>query len=474
MVKSKIKLGLCPTRRDVFSVKEAIRLKNELVSMLSKRSDIDLVTIDDINKEGLLFGYENLNAVIEHMKKEKVEALFFPHCNFGTEDLVAEVARALNVPVLIWGPRDDAPLENGFRTRDSQCGMFATGKVLQRYGVKFTYLNNSDMESDYFQAGLKRFIRVANVVKTFRATRILQISTRPTGFNSVTVNEGEILEKFGIRLYPVALSEVTDLIQKFVDENSKEFNTSVKFVMENISKDSTRENIEKMIGLKMAIKYVADQYNCNAAAIQCWNALQDMTGIMPCLANSLLGDEGFPCVCETDIHGAISSLMLQAATMDENPVFFADLTVRDRKRDNVELLWHCGPFPYSMAKDKSKATAGSHWILESGAYGTCEWEIEQGDITVCRFDGVNGKYQLLVGEGKGVDGPFTRGTYVWFEVNHWPTWEKKLVEGPYIHHISGVYGKHGEVLTEATKYINDLALDAVEPSAVELEGRWVE
>ncbi len=471
---SKIKLGLCPTRRDVFSVEEAIKLKKQLVKELSTRTDLDLVTIDSINEEGLLYSYEDLNDVISLMKKEGVQALFFPHCNFGTEDLVAEVARALNVPVLIWGPRDDAPLENGFRTRDSQCGMFATGKVLQRYGVKFTYLNNTDLNSDYFKKGFDRFIKVANVVKTFRETRILQISTRPTGFNSVTVNEGEILEQFGIRLYPVALAEVTDQIENIIKENSQEFKDTVDFVSTNISKNSSKENIEKMVALKISIKRTADQYNCNAAAIQCWNALQDMTGIMPCLANSLLGDEGFPCVCETDIHGAISSLMLQAATMDEKPVFFADLTVRDRERDNVELLWHCGPFPYSMAKDKSKADAGSHWILESGAYGTCEWEIENGNITVCRFDGVNGKYQLLVGEGKGVDGPFTRGTYVWFEVNHWPTWEKKLVEGPYIHHISGVYGNYAEILSESCKYINGLCLDAVEPTADELMERWVE
>jgi hypothetical protein len=39
----------------------------------------------------------------------------------------------------------------------------------------------------------------------------------------------------------------------------------------------------------------------------------------PCLANSLLADDGFPCACETDIHGAVSAVMIQAACMDEKP-----------------------------------------------------------------------------------------------------------------------------------------------------------
>jgi hypothetical protein len=43
------------------------------------------------------------------------------------------------------------------------------------------------------------------VVRAFRKLRILQISTRPTGFWSVMVNENELLEKFGIQVYPVTL-----------------------------------------------------------------------------------------------------------------------------------------------------------------------------------------------------------------------------------------------------------------------------
>ena len=61
------------------------------------------------------------------------------------------------------------------------------------------------------------------------------------------------------------------------------------------------------------MRQLADQYGCNAVAIQCWNALQGELGIMPCAANSLLNEEGLPVVCETDIHGAITAVMAEAA-----------------------------------------------------------------------------------------------------------------------------------------------------------------
>lgn len=88
------------------------------------------------------------------------------------------------------------------RLRDSQCGLFATGKVLRRFGIPFTYLKNCNLEDECFAEGIDRFLRVCNVVKAFRNTRVLQISTRPFDFWSTMCNEGELLEKFGIQLSP--------------------------------------------------------------------------------------------------------------------------------------------------------------------------------------------------------------------------------------------------------------------------------
>lgn len=473
MDKKIIKLGYAPTRREVFSVEDAIWYKGVIKDKI-KDWGVEITDLEGINEEGLLFDENDVDSVISRFKQENVEALFFPHCNFGTEELVARVSKELNVPVLIWGPRDEAPSKDGFRKRDTQCGMFATGKVLRHFGVPFTYLTNCWVDSKYFEDCFKKFLAVANVVKSFRSLKILQISTRPTGFLSVMVNESELLEKFGIQIYPVTLQDVVGKIGKIINRRPEEFVNTFNYIKQYISKNSDDEKISKMAALKIAIKETAAQFKCSAVAIQCWNTLQDITGIMPCLANALLADEGLPCACETDINGAVTAVMLQAAALNEKPHFFADITVRHPEKDNVELLWHCGPFPFSLAKDISKANAGAHWVLKSGAYGTCEWEIKGGDITIARFDGDHGNYQMLVGEGKGVDGPFTRGTYVWFEVGSWPKWEKKVVKGPYIHHVAGIHGKYADILHEACQYIPGLTSDPVEPSCEELEDRWLE
>ena len=187
-----------------------------------------------------------------------------------------------------------------------------------------------------------------------------------------------------------------------------------------------------------------------AAAIQCWNSLQDEIGIMPCAANALLNDEGIPVVCETDIHGAITSLMVEAAGMGETRSFFADWTIRHPDIENGELLQHCGPWPVSIAKEKAKLT----YPLAFDYPGALTAEAKHGEVTLARFDGDNGEYSLLLGNAKGVDGPTCVGTYLWVEVENIKRLEAKIVEGPYIHHCVGIHKDIVPVLYEACKYIN--------------------
>lgn len=73
----KIKLGYIPTRRNVFSTEEAIRHRNEIKTVLERYPMAELVDIDDINQEGLLFDESDLHAVVQRMRAEEVDGLFF-------------------------------------------------------------------------------------------------------------------------------------------------------------------------------------------------------------------------------------------------------------------------------------------------------------------------------------------------------------------------------------------------------------
>jgi len=461
MKKSILKIGYCPTQREVFSREAAIEYRKKIKERISK-FDIEIIDIEDIAAHGLLYELRDKDAIIKRFKENEVDALFFPHCNFGSENLVAEIAAEFKKPTLLWGPRDDMPDKNGFRNRDSQCGMFATGKSLRRCNVNFTYIPNIRLEDKRFEIEFDKFLRTANVVKAMTNLRILQISTRPMPFGCVTCNEGELVEKFGIRIAPVTLQDVKKEVEAVKNENGTELSETAKFISAHSTEGNLNEQILLVAALKVAIKRLCEKFGCRTAAIQCWDSLQDIFEIMPCLANSLLTDEGIPVACETDIHGAITAVMAQAATLDIEPQFFADLTIRHPENDNAELLWHCGNFPYSLAKNKEGATVGRNLYNADKCFGICEWELKEGHLTVLRFDGDKGEYRLFIGEGDTVEGPKNVASYVWIEVSDWEKWERKFVEGPYIHHVSSVYGSYSDVFKEACKYIDNLSADYTE------------
>ncbi len=469
--KDQFTIGYAPTRRTVFSREDALKYKKLTLDKI-KSLGYKTVDIEDINEDGLLVEEKDIGAAINKLTHGGVDCIISPHCNFGTEDIVARVASKMNLPFLLWGPRDEAPQPDGSRLRDSQCGLFATSKILQRYSVPYSYIINSRIDDPIFTRGINNFAAAANVVKAFKNLRIGQIGTRPTPFWSVIANEGELLEKFGIEIVPYNLIDIVNIAKEIKESGDTNYKETVSYIKDNLKIDIDEDKLQNIASLKEAIKKIGARDGITAFAIQCWTALGDIFGIVPCLSNSLLFDEDIPVACETDIHGAVSAAIAQAATFNDSKVIFADITNRHPSDDDSELLWHCGPFPLSLKKEGVEGRVGCHGILDSKAAGICDFEIKGGDITVIRFDGIKGDYNLFAGQAKGTEGPKTSGTYLWIKTSDWSKWEERLIYGPYIHHVAAVHGKVSPVLYEAVRYIDGLALDAVEPAEDEIKG-WL-
>jgi len=470
MLNKKFKLGYAPTRRATFSREEAVRYR-ELTLEKIKGFGVEVVDIDWLNEDGLLFDIQQVGDIVKKFRHEFVDAVFVPHCNFGTEEAVGRLARELGLPLLLWGPRDDAPEPDGIRLRDTQCGLFATSKALRRVGAPFTYIVNSWLDDPVFERGFRTFTAAASAANAFKNMRIGQVAPRPGAFWTMICNEGELLERFGLEVVPLTLSEMVDRVKIKVSDDKKAVDKGIESIKSAVdTTDCPAEALQALVGLKLALREWADEKGLNAIALQCWTAMQDVLGIVPCFVNGLLTAEGLPVTCETDIHGAATAIMLQAAALHESPIFFADLTVRHPENDNAELLWHCGNFPLSLKHEESATSAcGRHFIMEGGYPGCGEFRIKDGPITIARMDGDHGEYSLLIGEAKAVSGPLSRGTYMWAETGDWPMWEEHIIRGPYVHHVAGVHGHLAAALYEACRYIPGLEPDPVEPTEAEIQ-----
>ena len=458
MEPAKLKIGLVPVRRDRFDVKAATEQKYRIEKKVKALTppQAEIIDCNDLVPDGLVWQPDDIGAVVDKMKAHNIDCLFFPHCNFGTEEVVIRIARSLKVPVLLWGGQDPAPQPGAARISDTQCGLFASSKGLTRSRIVFSYIVNCPMDDDRFSRGYQEFVSVAAVVQAFRKKmRILQIGSRPRPFFSVMCDESDLFTRFGISVVPQPYHEVTGLMEEMVQENTPEFCEMVEEFSKRIDCSRMPEkNLKNTVALREVMLQLARKNNCYAIASECWTLMQPTLGIRPCAAMGELTGMGLPAVCETDILSAVSALLAQAAGFYRTPTFCAEFTIRHPENKNAELLWHCGPFPHKLI------TPGEQGFLLENARG--QWRIKDGDVTICRFDGCDGQYRLFVGEGKSCDGPATDSTYLWLETDDWERWEEKFIFGPYIHHVTGIHGHYGRILAEASRYLPDIQLDSMD------------
>lgn len=452
----KIKIGLVPTVRWPFGTEARLPQKKRYFEAFCgiDADVIEYVDIDDVVENGILNSPAKAEAVIEKFVKERVDGIFLEFLDFGNEESVAMVASALKVPTLVWGARDPAPTPEGARTSaDIQCGIFAATKVLSSLGVKFSYIYNVEPESEAFKTGYDQFIRTVSIVKAVKGLRIAKFGSRPSSFLSVTADEADLSTKYGIITVPIDPYSVSAIADKIMEEDGEEYKAYKADLLKRFNWGETKEElIARHAAITLAFEKAMDDNGCHVGCLECWPVGQTlglgagggMRGDRACMNLGELMDRGYPMACETDVYGALTMEIMRAANLDQESVFFADLTIRHPSNDNAELLWHCGPFPYSLKKEGCEAGVKA---------GLSQFELKDGDITVCRYGALNGKNYLFGGEGKAVDGPFTTGTYVYFEVSDWKRWEEHFMFGPYIHHCAGIYGNVKPALREAARYL---------------------
>ncbi len=466
MLNYHVKIGLVAMRRNTTDRPRGTFLNwysaeqrgKRFVEYIEKHFSSEHVSFADnrgIGINDLVFDDASAAQVVEQFTREKVDAVMIVNCNFGNEEAAADLAKALEKPVLLWAPLDDEYYVDGMRPTDSQCGLFAISRQMQRYHIPFSHLPCCRVESPEFAEGFERFVRTACMVKNFTGLRIGQIGSRPTPFFSVVWNEGELMERFGIRIVALNFAIVADRMKRAAQECKEEIDEIVDYIRERYTMDDlTPPYLERMATMVVAYKWLFEEYNLDVISAECWTATPLLfDGLAPCTVYSILNDMGYLVACESDMHGAMTMALLKSASLGEGKPLFGEFTVRHPENKNAELLWHCGPFPLS-AKAKNGIDSTARLVNQRSWF-----RAEDGVYTVARIDQESGRYSILPLCCHTTTGPQTHGTYLWGEFADLQAVEDRLLDGPYIHHFVEMLGDYRREIAEFCKYVPALEVD---------------
>ncbi|MBI3568852.1 MAG: fucose isomerase [Gemmatimonadetes bacterium] len=380
--------------------------------------------------------------------------------NFGDERAVAETLRLakLGVPVLVHATSDDpAKMGLDFR-RDAFCGKMSVCNVLTQYGIPYTLtsLHTQRPESDSFHADLRQFAAVCRVVRGLRTARIGAIGARPAAFKTVRYSE-KLLEASGIAVETVDLSEILGRIQKLPDADR-----AVKRKLDAMrayvdADDVPAAALVKMAKLGLVIDRWMKEADVTVSAVQCWTALEEFFGVVPCTLMSMMSDANLPSACEVDVCGTVSMHALTLAS--QTPAALLDWNNNYGDDPDKAVCFHCSNLPKSFfdasAMDYQAIIAGT--VGRENTWGTITGKVKAGAMSFARFstDERSGRIRGYVGEGAFTKDPLkTFGGAGVVQIPRLQELLRHICTHGFEHHVASTFGSVAGAVHEATtKYL---------------------
>jgi L-fucose isomerase-like protein len=389
--------------------------------------------------------------------------------NFGDERAIANILRwsSLNVPVLVHAFPDDATKMTIANRRDSFCGKMSACNNLLQYGIKFslTTLHTVDPTSDSFRKDLRKFAATCRVVRGLRGARVGAIGARPTNFNTVRYSE-KLFERSGISVETLDLSEVFGRAGR-LKEGDPRLVKALDEVTAYIPTDGVpKPSLVKIAKLKAVIEDWLEDKELVASAIQCWTAMEEFFGVVPCTLMSMLSNKLMPSACETDIAGVIG--MYAMALASNKPSALVDWNNNYGSQEDMAVVFHCSNLPKDIFVDETisvenvpvmdyqEIIAGT--VGKDNTYGTIVGRVRSSPFTFCRVstDDFNGKILAYLGEGQLTNDPLK--TFGGYGVVNIPNLQKLLryiCENGFEHHVAINLSQVSGAVDEAlTKYLN--------------------
>jgi len=449
--------GVVVGTRGFFPTHLAVQGRTEILRIL-KEQGFDTVCLGPREaKGGAIESLADARLCAELFKKhaDRIDGVLVTLPNFGDEKAVANALRAsgLQVPVLVhaW-PDEPRKMKMGSR-RDSFCGKMSVCNNLEQYDIPFTLtdLHTVAPDTKAFRADLARFGATCRVVRGLRGARLGVIGARTGPFNTVRFSE-KLLEAAGISVETLDLSEVLGRAARLGKGDP-----AVRAKLQAIRQytDTARvgaERLERMARFGVVVDRWVKEMDLVGTAIQCWTALEEFYGIVPCTLMSMMSEALLPSACEVDVTGLVGMLALRLAT--ESPAAIVDWNNNYGDEENKAVVFHCSNLPKSLFK---KAKMDTHEILAGsvGAENTCGaivGRLRNGPFTFCRVDTFDpaGEIRAYVGEGNLTNDPLeTFGGYGVVEIPDLQALLRAICTLGFEHHVAIAMGQAARAIKDA-------------------------
>ena len=370
---------------------ESAREQFEKTAALLRQLEPDVVCPDE-----MLLSVDALAAFLEG---KTADLVIVQNVTFANGAYIAQIAHALDCPVLLWTLRE--PVIDGTRLRlNSLTGAFSAANTMRLLGRPFSYVFGAPDEARV-QSAVRSVIGAAKVKKEMQSLRLLQVGHTPQGFGFGRALDSELLRTFGVTAESVEARELIETAKGFSDDEIAAYLADARARIRGLDAIDEK-NVRDFARLYKAYADYVQAHGVGALASRCWPDFFTAFGTPVCAVLGILNDLGVVSACEADAYGALS--MFIAARLTGKSVFFGD-PVSLNEEENTVTFWHCGMAPCSCAREDGGACAGVHCNRKIGP--TLEFGCKPSDaVTLFRVGReADGRFRFFVAKGAAPNKP---------------------------------------------------------------------
>ena len=138
------------------------------------------------------------------------------------------------------------------------------------------------------------------------------------------------------------------------------------------------------------------------SAVQCWTAIEEYFGVVPCTVMSMMSNDLLPSACEVDICGVVGMYALQMAS--GTPSALLDWNNNYGDDPDKAVCFHCSNLPKhffaDVRMDFQEIIAGT--VGKANTFGTCVGRVKAGAMSYCRVStgDMTGRISVVCGRGR--------------------------------------------------------------------------
>ena len=372
---------------------------------------------------------------------------------FIDENGAAAALQDANVPILMQAYPDEIGKMDFSHRRDAFCGKFSVTDVFYQYKIPFTVLKPHVVHplSAAFAENLKDFAAICRVVKGMKRFNLGCIGARTTAFKTVRFDE-VTLQRYGINVESFDLSELVYQVGQKKDDDPAVLAKIARLEHYADFSKVPAENKRTLAKISVVIDDYIRDYRLDALTLRCWNEMETILRVCPCVLITELNDRGITCSCEIDLTSAITMRALALAS--EKPAACLDWNNNYGDDENKVILFHCGPVAQTLMAGKGTVT--EHKMFAKGdpgsGWGTNEGRIAAFDLTFSNGFTENGTFKVYASDARFTGEPIEKSFFGCGGVAEITDLQNKLIRlarGGFKHHTTVGMGHMKSVLTEA-------------------------